>query len=274
METIKKYEIRNNIIKELHSISYRNGQNIRTIFEDFCSVSMAAFHNLIYTIGKFPVPDYYKNNHSELEAEFECKKSKYGDKIFQAFTNILGTLALHTRRDYFDYLGEIYMEINANFQSHGQFFTPSHICEFMAKIVGSNKIDFENKYAAHGYVSFSDSCCGSGAMAIGHVKELENLGIEDIDTKLYVELQDIDITCVRIAFLNMAMLGISARVIWGDALAKDKNYPFYDTPCLQVALMQGRFWLSQNAEKKRIDKTADENNLSPTELPKGQLSLF
>lgn len=274
MTTEKICNMRNKIIHEFTSISYKNGFNTRTVFEDFCLISMASFHNILYTLGKIPVPGCYKNNYEELEQEFERQKTKYGDQIFQTFADILGTIALCTRRDYFDYLGEIYMQINANSKVHGQFFTPSHICEFMAKIISGGKNDFEDQYAEQGFVRFSDPCCGSGAMAIGYIKDLEEQGIKDLDIKLYIELQDIDVTCVRMAFLNMTIFGVSSRIILGNSLAPHNDFPFYDTPFLQMALMQGFFRKPQDANENRIDKISETATKTTDSLPMGQLSLF
>lgn len=41
-------------------------------------------------------------------------------------------------------------------------------------------------------------------------------GISDLDAKVRIELTDIDYLCVKMAFINMSILGLSARIIWGN----------------------------------------------------------
>jgi type I restriction-modification system DNA methylase subunit len=110
----------------------------------------------------------------------------------------------------------------------------------MAATTIRNKEVFDKQVSEHGYVSAADPCCGSGAMAIGLVKVLSEYGVEGLGGKLFAILTDIDYTCVKMAFIQMSLLGLSARVVWGDTLTNRVDAQF-DTPTLQTALMTGCF---------------------------------
>ncbi len=134
---MKSLDLCKNIYKEFEALQRKTkGYSLRTIFDDFCSLSMASFHNSLYTLLKYPIPNLYKNKHNKFEKEFEDIRKKYGnDIIYKDMAKILGRLQLAMNENPFDYLGHIYMDMNINSKNAGQYFTPSHICEFMADIV-------------------------------------------------------------------------------------------------------------------------------------------
>jgi hypothetical protein len=70
-----------------------------------------------------------------------------------------------------------------------------------------------------------------------------------------------DYLCVKMAFVQMSVLGLSARVVWGDALTNEQEMTF-DTPALQLALAQGYF------QPKPKEQIKCQN------IPMGQLTLF
>jgi hypothetical protein len=88
--------------------------------------------------------------------------------------------------------------------------------------------------------------------------------VQDLDTKLFLKLTDIDYTCVKMAFVNMSIMGLSARIILGDALTNNENMVF-DTPAMQLAMGLGLF---RNAEML-VEPT--KNN---EKRPCTQLTLF
>lgn len=62
-----------------------------------------------------------------------------------------------------DFLGELFIKLGLNNHWHEQFFTPYHICEFMAQIA---LMDTDEEITSKGYVSICDCACGAGAMLI------------------------------------------------------------------------------------------------------------
>lgn len=251
--------------------------SIGDIFSDFCILAMTSLHNQLYSIGKTPIPNCYKETHDELEAEYLATIAKYsgssGDKstkeTISLFVKTLADLVGHMRWDPHDYLGDLYMQINANSKCKGQYFTPPHICDMAAEMIIGGGDDFEKAVRERGFYGVSDSCCGSGAMAMGVIKVLGNRGIEDMSGNTLFILQDIDITCVRMAYINMCLLGVSARITWGNSLIDDGGYPFFDTPCLQIAFKMGLFQGKKNKQEKEENIESKENKEVPKETKQG-----
>jgi type I restriction-modification system DNA methylase subunit len=254
------FDICKDLYRQLERVQNMHHLGMRKIFDDFCSVSMASFHNANFTLGKMPVPSAYKVIHDEMETNYKDTLAKYNNaSVFDIFAEVLGELALAMRENPYDYLGKIYMDTNMGNGNAGQFFTPSHICELMAQMTITDKASVEKQIAERGYIGVCDPCCGSGAMAIATAKILrQKYDIDGLDTKLFIKLTDIDYTCVKMAFINMSLLGLSACVVWGDALV-DTGHRQFDTPNMQLALLTGHFRNSDNPT---------------TATPTGQLTLF
>jgi type I restriction-modification system DNA methylase subunit len=250
--------------KLLESVQSVCHQSFRTIFDDFCELATGSFHNMLYTLGGAKVPNAYRTAFDALEQSYKKIFDKYtGTSAFDIFADILAKLTLTMKDEPFDYLGAIYMNARIGNASAGQFFTPPHICELMAHLNLGTKESVESQIAELGWIGAADSCCGSGAMMIGLYKVLHDWGITGIGTKFLIELTDIDYLCVKMAFVQMSVLGLSARVVWGDALTNEQEMTF-DTPALQLALAQGYF-------QNRKSDILQENNKP---YPHRQLALF
>lgn len=107
-----------------------------------------------------------------------------------------------------DYLGEVYMQIASMSQSKalGQFFTPFHICEMMAKLQLDDvkglicKAQKENRR-----VSIMEPCVGSGAMLLACKKVIiEEVGLSGLDHFEFLG-QDIDPVCVKMCRIQMIL---------------------------------------------------------------------
>lgn len=236
---------------------------LRTIFDDFTTIAMASFHNMLYSIGGRAVPGRYRATRDKLEDDYERTIKKYEDTNgYDVFAGALAQLALAMNADPFDYLGTIFMNANLGNAGHGQFFTPFHIAELMTHISLGNREAVEQKITEQGYIGMADPCCGSGVFAIAMAKVLgSDYGIRGLHSVLRIRLTDIDYGCVKMAFVNMALLGLSARIVWGDALT-NADSRIFDTPNLQAALQNA----PQVAEKSQQHNTGSRQY--------GQLTLF
>jgi type I restriction enzyme M protein len=142
----------------------------------------------------------------------------------------------------------------------GEFYTPHKIVELIVDILQPNEGE-----------SIYDPACGSGALAIGFNSLVDEYGIKNPDIKILYYLNDIDFTCIKMAFLNMTLMGLSARLEWGDALFDDGTHMIYDTPCLQIALRMGYF---QSSKKEKSKETNVVINESIREQLNKQMELF
>jgi type I restriction-modification system DNA methylase subunit len=260
--------------KLLESVQSVCHQSFRTIFDDFCELATGSFHNMLYTLGGAAVPNAYRPVHDALEQSYKKIFDKYtGTTAFDIFADALAKLTLAMKDEPFDYLGTIYMNAGIGNASAGQFFTPPHICELMAHFSIGSKEEAEQQIAERGWFSAADPCCGSGAMMIGLYKVLRDWQLPDIDTKILIELTDIDYLCVKMAFVQMSVLGLSARITWGNALTEEREMTL-DTPALQLALTNGYFQPREPQESSRLQQKSRTYNEPNPPIPAGQLTLF
>ena len=122
--------------------------------------------------------------------------------ILSAYHDVFGS------KSWYDFLGELYEAVVAGTgrrQGNGQFFTPIHMCDCMAGLVGSEKEDGKNG-------SVIDPCCGSGRLLLAYhaVKPQDVLHANDIDR-----------TCCLMAVCNFLFHGCMAVVTCGNGLMPD-----------------------------------------------------
>ncbi len=101
----------------------------------------------------------------------------------------------------------------------GQFLTPEPLCELMATMnLPTEPTDLD------GRKTVADQCCGSGRML---------LAAAEIQPNWHFIGQDIDLRCVRMTAINLALRNHYGHVIWGDTL-KVENRLIYETGRVQV----------------------------------------
>ena len=128
-------------------------------------------------------------------------------KLFQIITNALWTNPAQ------DFLGTLYMTLGGN-KGLGQVFTPYHISEIMAEMsLDDAKSEMEDK----GYISVADPCVGAGAMLVACANVLRNKGL-DVATQSLLFGQDVDETCIHMAYIQLALTGCTAVMKHGDSL--------------------------------------------------------
>lgn len=104
-----------------------------------------------------------------------------------------------------DVLGDLFQGA-VSYGANQQFFTPQSLCEAMARMT------IEGAEVTPG--RFLDPCCGSGRML---------LAAAAVSPSAYLVGQDIDLRCVRITAINLALRNLYGEVIWGDTLAHEQR---------------------------------------------------
>lgn len=108
-----------------------------------------------------------------------------------------------------DILGELFMRLDVNSVRAGQFMTPYHIAELMARMQFS-KEDFEATVAEKGEVSVCDPAVGSGVMLLAFAKVVhDELGRSALN-KLRLYGTDIDERCVLMCRIQLRMNGLDS----------------------------------------------------------------
>lgn len=179
------------ILKELDNV-LREGYSPFPVFNDWLDLMLYALtgeeENYLSIVHK------YKNNQTKGKREIDY------------FCNAFGMLMLQMKELNSDILGELYMQWNMNNNYRGQYFTPSHIANFMAQLTNP-----------HGFIL--DPCCGSGVMLIESIKSMSQ---EKLDKSIFFG-QDIDLTCVKMTSLNLCFFNVDGYIIQGSSLAFECN---------------------------------------------------
>jgi type I restriction-modification system DNA methylase subunit len=140
----------------------------------------------------------YNDRYMEIVKRYEDKREK-GDRAIDHFTEATSLLIQETEELQRDVLGEIFM-VRITYGEHGQFFTPDHITDMMASIVGLKPDEQERVL---------DPTCGSGRTLIAASKKNPNA--------LFVGM-DLDPRCAKVCAINMYLFDLNAIVLQGDTL--------------------------------------------------------
>ena len=206
-----------------------HSKNITTVFRDFLTLSTCSI-----------AQPFYRNN--EIEQKYKEIIKNYTKEQAEEFSQLLAFLIMALEEKHQDFLGQIYMKLNLGNVATGQFFTPYHISQFMAEI---SFTETEDKLKQQEIITLSDPCCGSGGMIIAFAETMKKKNY-NYQTQLFVEIIDIDEMCFMMAYIQLSLYGIPARVILGDSLAWKFSKMLY-TP---IYFVNGLEWkLKYNTDK-------------------------
>lgn len=194
--------------------SLDRSKRIYEVFKDFLTLSTCALSQPFYRSDKI--------EHIYLETV-----NRYTKEQAEEFSQLLAFLVCALTKKHQDFLGQVYMQLNIGNSAKGQFFTPYHVSQLMAEI---NFAEVEEKLKSNEFITLSDPCSGSAGMIIAFAETMKNKGY-NYQNQLFVEVIDIDEMCFMMAYIQLSLYGISARVMLGDSLAwkfsKVLYTPFY-----------------------------------------------
>lgn len=160
-----------------------------------------------------------------LAEDYARVEKQYNEQNMSLFLEMLNVIADNSE-GFEDALGDIFMD----FVSHGhngQFFTPMNITDMMAMINGCEKLTPEQ--------TVCDPACGSGRTLLSAAKICAEKN-EGKRPKCYGS--DIDITCVKMAVINMLMNSIPGEIAWMNALTLEHWRSYH----IDLMLIRG-MWL-------------------------------
>lgn len=108
----------------------------------------------------------------------------------------------------------------------GQYFTPWHLCQLMAKLTLGDKPALEAHIAKRGFFTLMEPAAGAGAMILATARAIEDLGI-NFQKHLHVTAVDIDPMCAHMTYLQTSLFGIPATIIQGDSLRLTETAHWY-----------------------------------------------
>lgn len=180
------------------------------VWQDFVNMSAGAIANAVDRR-----PDVWKLR----EDSYMATVKRYSKEELNLITELLSitTLALEENPAQ-DFLGKMYMQFNLENKWHGQFFTPWHVAELMAKMLVGDET--KEKIASQDYISVNDPCCGAGCMLIAFANVCKNdLDINYQQSVLFVA-QDIDSIVAKMCYIQISLLGCPGFVVIGNSLSE------------------------------------------------------
>lgn len=194
-------------LKQFHGIfsklSHRTGWgNFSSVFDDFLTMSVCAL-----SAGRM------EEQYLQIVGKYSKKEIQVFVELFAEMINVLQTNIVlpYSTGYWYDFFGDYYQFISSNYQKSGlgQYFTPPHVCDMMARItIGtSDKPEHE--------VRISEPCAGSGRMI---------LAAGGIVPKANFYAADLDRTCVKMTALNMLFHNLKGEVVCKNSLDPDSYF--------------------------------------------------
>lgn len=167
-------------------------------FDDFLQMSVCAFSG------------------GRMEEEYLVAVQKHahgeqGQRGCDRIAEALAQVVLIMERTRADVLGDL-LQGAISHGNAGQYFTPQPVCDLMARLT----ID-EAEQDSQEPRTVCDPCCGSGRMLLAAAKLRPHWRFVG---------QDIDLRCVRITALNLALNNLYGWVLWGDSLKNERRLAY------------------------------------------------
>lgn len=121
----------------------------------------------------------------------------------------LGIIADNAGEGLHDALGDIFME-HLSFGRNGQYFTPQPICDMMTQMTFHQQEIKPNQ-------TVNDCACGSGRMLLAAAK---------LSREFRFYGSDIDLTCVKMATVNLALNNLRGEISWANPLTMEHYASF------------------------------------------------
>lgn len=174
------------IVKVLDQVGRQSGQHRQRVFDDWLLAVLA-------TLSGGRMEQQY------LQTIQPYVEGKRGKRPIDLFPVAFGELVNAMEETRADILGDIFEGAITRGQA-GLFLTPETLCDLMAGIA----IDGEDR-------TLNDPCCGSGRMFLAAAKAHPH--------RLWQFTgQDIDLRCVRITAINLALWNLYGWVLHGNGL--------------------------------------------------------
>lgn len=129
-----------------------------------------------------------------------------------------------------DLLGDVYMRLGIGNKKTGQFFTPYHLAEAMARLNLDRQM-VEDAVRDRGYVTVNEPAAGGGANVIGCAHVLHDWGI-NYQTQTWFVCQELSELTALTCYVQMSILGMAGIVQVGDTLKMDFRHSLYTPMCV------------------------------------------
>ena len=180
------------------------------VWEDLMTVMACSICNAV---------DRRKEPFERREKQYERAIKDLGGVDIPAQMFGMITMALEENPNQ-DFLGRLYMNLNLGSHWHGQFFTPYHVCELMARMqIGEGcRAEIDEK----GYISVCDPCVGAGAMLIAAATAFRECKVNYHTSALFIG-QDVDPVVAKMAYIQISLLGCPGYITVGNSLTNPQT---------------------------------------------------
>ncbi|MCR5791359.1 MAG: N-6 DNA methylase [Lachnospiraceae bacterium] len=195
-------------LKLFKSLTY--AQSSWQVWEDLMTVMACSISNAV---------DRRAEHFEKREKEYERAIKDLGgvDIPAQMFAIIVRELDDNPDQDF---LGKLYMSLELGSHWHGQFFTPYHVCELMAKMqIGE---ECRGVIEQKGYISICDPCIGAGAMMIAAAEAFRQIRVNYQNCVVFAG-QDLDPVVAKMAYIQLSLLGCPGYVTIGNSLTNPQT---------------------------------------------------
>ena len=166
-----------------------------------------------------------------IEREYmkEVARVKHPDKLAQAFDVMVGSLTEKPE----DFLGKYISELGMNDKDfRGQCFTPTEVCEAMARMVMCDIA--KEKDARELPMTLCEPAVGCGAMVIASCRVLREQGFGPTDYLWYAT--DVDWRMACSSYIQFYLLDIPAVVTHGNTLSLESWRTYQTMRAVEVQL--------------------------------------
>lgn len=129
-----------------------------------------------------------------------------------------------------DLLGDVYMRLNIGNKKTGQFFTPYHLAEAMARLNLDEQM-VKDAIEQHGYITVNEPAAGGGANVIGCAHVLREMGV-NYQTDAWFVCQELSELTALTCYVQMSILGMAGIVQVGDTIKMDFRHSLYTPMCV------------------------------------------
>jgi type I restriction-modification system DNA methylase subunit len=241
--------LKNDFVKTLNTIA--PSLHRFDVFKQFLTFSAISLNNAIAF-------------NETLEQEYLTLVKSHTKEDMQAFTKLFAILVNMLEPKPYDALGQVYMDLSFGDARKGQFFTPPHVCEFMAELTYGDKIKEDD------FITLSEPACGGGGMILAFAHLLIKKGFNPAN-KLWVEAIDLDRTSALMCYIQLSLWNIPARVIVGNALTLEIKESFY-TPAHYLYFWEAKLRKKMDdiKEKKASEIVKSDESSTTTKSPTTQ----
>ena len=190
------------------------------LFDDFLTCATAALDRDEQTFAAVE----NKNLHCDLFAaligacEFSIGNKVLRDKILNVDYRVKW-LNNDMKPRYRDVLGEIFRELELYDQGAGQVFTAQPTADLMGDIA-LDESRVREEIARQGFVTVVENCCGSGALILGYLNALLDIGVNPC-RQVLAKAADLDPRCVKMTFVQLSLYCIPAVVEQRNAVTSE-----------------------------------------------------